>query len=399
MLLSDKMKLISTDVANLRKQFQIVPVTGNASVNEHAGISRSDRAVRLRSREGMRATAMLAQVIADVKRGIRPDWHLQEAMGTDDFPLLFGDLLYRQLLGNYMPWPVTYPSWMRVVEVKDFRSLNLYTLDGGQGILPEVKEHEPYSEITFSEGHYSVSVLKYGQRYGISFEMVIQDDLNAFNQRPVMMAVGARRSEEYLATTKLCDVNGPDATFFSSGNANLSTGPLTIKNLQAAFKKLAAQTDVDGQPIIIEAATLLVTPNDEITARNILGASQLRINAASGGGDSDQFLYTDNWMKAKLKLEVNPYIPYVASSCATNPWFLIANPNDVTQRPAFVFAFMRGRRQPQLFVKDPDAMLIGGGASSPLEGNFDNDDINYKIRHIFGATQVDPKMAVASFGA
>ncbi len=43
-------------------------------------------------------------------------------------------------------------------------------------------------------------------------------------------------------------------------------------------------------------------------------------------------------------------------------------------------------------------MMLGGGASSPLEGNFDNDDINYKIRHIFGAAQVDPKMAIASFG-
>jgi len=400
MLLADRMKVVASDVANLKKSFQVVKATGNnPSVNAHEGISRSERAIRLRSREGMRSTALLANIIAGVKQGNIPEWHLQEAMGTDDFPLLFGDLLYRQLLGNYTPWPVTYPSWMRVVDVKDFRALNLYTIDGGQGILPQVKEHEPYSEITFQEGHYSVSVLKYGQRYGISFEMVIQDDLNAFNQRPVLMATGARRSEEYLATSKLCDVNGPDATFFSSGNGNLASGALTIKNLQAAYKLLAAQTDVDGQPIMITAVTLLVTPNDEITARNILNATQIRVNAAGGGGDTDQFLYTENWMKGRVSLAVNPYIPYVASSCASNPWFLIANPNDATQRPAFVFAFMRGRRSPQLFVKDPDAMMIGGGASSPLEGNFDNDDINYKMRHIFGATQVDPKMAVASIGA
>jgi hypothetical protein len=397
MVLAERMKLVATDVANLKRSFNIVPANG-PQANVYEGISRSDRAIRLRTREGSRQTALLASIIADVHQGRRPEWHLQEAMGTDDFPLLFGDLLYRQLLGNYMPWPVTYPAWMRVVDVKDFRALNLYTIDGGQGILPQVKEHEPYSEITFQEGHYSISVLKYGQRYGISFEMVIQDDLNAFNSRPIMMATGARRSEEYLATTKLCDVNGPDASFFSSGNANLSTGALTIKNLQAAFKVLSAQTDHDGQPIMIDAVTLLVTPNDEITARNILNATQIRVNAIGGGGDADQFLYTQNWMSSRVKLEVNPYIPYVASSCSTNPWFLIANPNDLTQRPAFAFAFMRGRRTPQLFVRDPDAMMIGGGASSPLEGNFDNDDINYKIRHIFGATQVDPKMAVASFG-
>jgi hypothetical protein len=346
----------------------------------------------------MRRVHQLASIIADVQKGRRPDWHLREAMGTDDFPLLFGDLLYRQLLGNYMPWPVTYPNWMRVMEVKDFRQLHMYTLDGAQGILPQVKEHEPYPEVSFTEGEYTLSVLKYGQRYGISFEMVIQDDLNAFASRPIMMATGARRSEEYLATTKLCDVNGPDATFFSTGNANLVTGPLTIKNLQSAFKKLAAQTDADGNPIMVTAATLLVTPNDEINANNIMAATQIRLNDNTAGADTSQFLYTENWMRSRLSLSVNPYIPIVASSCATNPWFLIANPNDLSQRPAFAFGFMRGRRQPQLFVKDPDAMMIGGGASSPLEGNFDNDDINYKIRHIFGATQVDPKAAVASAG-
>ncbi len=395
MTFTQKMQLVGSDVANLKKSFQITAPTAPTA---REGLSRSDRQIQLRSTEGQRVTRALANLIADVREGRVPDYHLREAMGTDDFPLLFGDLLYRQLLGNYMPWPVTYPSWMRLVDVRDFRALNLYTIDGGQSILPAVKEHEPYPEITFTEGRYQVSVLKYGQRYGISFEMVIQDDLNAFAARPAMMATGARRSEEYLATTKLCDVNGPDATFFSSANANLASGALTIKNLQAAYALLASQVDTEGQPIIINAVTLLVTPSDEIVAQNILGATQLRINAAGGGADSDQFLYTNNWMKGRVTLAVNPYIPYVASSCSTNPWFLIANPNDATQRPAFVFAFMRGRRAPQLFVKDPDAMMLGGGMSSPLEGNFDNDDINYKIRHIFGATQVDPKMAVASFG-
>lgn len=397
MLLTDRLKGLGAEVAAIRKSFTIHDAN-NRSFTANEGISRSDRLVRLRSREGQRGVHALAKLMADVKNGRAPEYHLQEAMGTDDFPLLFGDLLYRQLLGNYMPYPTTYQNWCRVVDVKDFRALNLYMIDGGQGILPAVKEHAPYPEITFAESKYAVSVLKYGQRYGISFEMIIQDDLNAFNSRPVLMGTGARRSEEYLATTKLCDVNGPDATFFSSGHLNLTTGPLTIKTLQAAYKLLAAQKDADGQPIVIDTVHLVTGPNNEITARNILNASQLRINATGAGGDADTFLYVENWMKSKLQLSINPYIPYVASSCATDPWFLIANPNDLSQRPAFVFAFMRGRRQPQLFVKDSNAMMLGGGESSPTEGDFDNDDINYKIRHIFGATTADYKMAVASAG-
>lgn len=399
MLLTDRLKGLGADVAAIRASFKPEsPFSSQFNANEGGGISRQDRMIRLKGVEGQRQVAALASLMADIHHGRRPDWHLREAMGVADFPNLFGDLLYRQLLGNYMPYPTTYQRWCRVVDVKDFRTLHLYAIDGGQGILPQVKEHGPYPEVTFVETPYGVAVLKYGQRYGISFEMLIQDDLNAFNSRPLMMATGARRSEEYLATTMLCDVNGPEATFFSNANKNLATGPLTIKNLQSAWKLLAAQKDKDGQPIVIDAVHLVTGPNNEIQARNILNAGQLRINANSGGGDADTFMYVDNWMKSKVELSINPYIPYVASSCATDPWFLVANPNDMSQRPAFVFAFMRGRRTPQLFVKDPDAMMLGGGVSDPTEGSFDNDDINYKIRHIFGKTQADPKFAVASAG-
>jgi hypothetical protein len=348
-----------------------------------------------------------ATLFKDVYSGARPDWHMKEAMTTSDFPLLFGDLLYRQLLGNYMPYPVSYPQYFRIYDLADFRKLHLYTIDGGQGILDVVPQGAPYPETKFVEGEYDISVVKYGRRYGINFEMVVNDDLNAFQQRPALMALGARRSEEFLATTQMMDVNGPHASFFTSGNKNIVTGnpPLSIQGLQTAFRVLKAQKDKDGQPIVIEAATLVVPPALEITANNILHALQLRINAESGGGTSDQFLYAANWMSAKVKLSVNPYFPYIGTASSgdgvvgDDSWMLVANPNDMNQRPAFMFGFLRGRRQPQLFIKSPNQMMLGGGNADPMDGDFDTDSIDYKLRHIFGAAQGDPKMAVSSDGS
>jgi len=323
-------------------------------------------------------------------------YHLQEAMGTSDFPLLFGDLLNRQMLGNYVPYPVTYPAYFKIRELNDFRTLNMVTLDGGQDILPIVHEHEPYKETAFTEGTYALSVNKYGRRYGISFEMVINDDMNALNERPSLMAVGARRSEEYLATTMMCDINGPHATFFSLAHGNLTTGALSITTLQTALGMLGSMVDSEGQPVMMNMVHLVTTPQNEIVAKNILNATELRINTTTAGGDTNQQLIAANWMKNRMTLDINPYINYVASACATEPWFLIAESG--VGRPAFFFGFLRGRRTPQLFVKDPDARLLGGGDVSPLEGNFDNDMIDYKIRHIFGAAQGDYHAAVASFG-
>lgn len=340
-----------------------------------------------------------AELMRDVLTGRRPSWHLREAMTTSDFPGLFGDLLYRQLLGNYMPYPVSYPNWTRIVETNDFRALNLYTIDGGTAALTSVvKERGPYPEIKFTEGKYALQVAKYGRRYGISFEMVINDDLNAFNQRPLMMAQGARRGEEYLATKMLVTSAGPDPAFFTSGNKNIVTGnpALSIAALQTAFGVLAAQVDSQGEPIVIQAVTLVVPPALQITAENILNAIQIRI--AESGGTANQLMYVNNWMKSKLTLAVDPYLPIINTTNGNTNWFLVADPNDMNGRPAFVFGFLRGYREPQLFVKDSDQRLLGGGAVDALQGDFDSDSIDYKLRHMFGATQVDPKMAVSSEG-
>jgi hypothetical protein len=51
-----------------------------------------------------------------------------------------------------------------------------------------------------------------------------------------------------------------------------------------------------------------------------------------------------------------------------------------------------------VFFKEPNQRRLGGGASDPMDGDFDNDSIEYKIRHVFGGTLMDPKMAVASNG-
>lgn len=398
MILIDRLKSIAREAADIRRHVTLYNPNDPAFTADFAREGQ-ERELGGRAREaGMRRCA---ELFSDIFEGRRPSWHLREAMTTSDFPLLFGDLLYRQLLGNYQPWPVTYPGYFRIMDLNDFRNLNLYTIDGGQGILPQVVQGAPYPEVKFVEGRYQISVLKYGQRYGITFEMVINDDLNAFQQRPLLMATGCRRSEQYLATGQMCDVNGPHASFFTSGNKNIITGnpALSLPGLQTAFKTLAAQKDKDGQPIMINAVNLVVTPNDEVTARNILAATEIRVNDGSGGASAGQFLYTENWMKSRVNLFVEPYIPVVASSCATNPWFLVNNPNDLTQRPAFMFGFLRGRRQPQLTMKSPDQMSLGGGDTNVLEGNFDNDSIDYKVRHIFGAAQGDPIMAASSNGS
>lgn len=397
--MSERLRGIADEARGVRESLTLMDRDGNY------GPERGERRVGAGRRGATAAyhgrVAECAMLLADVYAGRRPIWHLQEAMTTSDFPNLFGDVLYRQLLGYYMPYPVSYPQWTRAATVNDFRTLHLYAIDGGQGALKDpIKERAPYPEIKFTETPYGLTVAKYGRRYGITFEMVTNDDLNAFQQRPMMMASGARRGEEFLATGLAFDSAGPHASMFTSGNKNIVTSnpALSVAGLQTAFAILAAQVDADSEPIVVNAVTLVAPPALQITAENILNSVQIRL--AESGGTSNQLMYVNNWMKSRVTLAVDPYIPIIVTTGTrgNTSWMLVADPNDLNQRPAFIFGKLRGYEQPQLFVKDPDSTLVGGGSVDALNGDFDTDSIDYKIRHFFGGVRVDPKMAVASNG-
>ena len=346
----------------------------------------------------MTKLAEAAKFVADVFEGRRPVYHLQEAMTTSDFPLLFGDILDRQLLANYRESPATYRSYCKVATVRDFRTVNRYFVNGAEAVLSQVNEQAEYPEVALDEGRYQYSVQKYGRRIPFSWEAMINDDLDALKDVPARFGRAARRTEERFATVLFCDANGPHVTLYAAGNNNIVTGnpALSIAGLQTAMQVLAAQTDTDGEPIVIDSVHLVVPPALEITAQNILNALEIRLNEA--GGTANQMVVAQNWMKSRVQLHVNWYIPMIITNGTrgNTSWFLFANPS--VGRPALEVGFLRGHTEPEIFIKSPNAQRVGGGAVNPLDGDFDTDSIQYKVRHVLGGTRLDPKATVASRG-
>ncbi|MFN2636899.1 MAG: Mu-like prophage major head subunit gpT family protein [Gemmatimonadaceae bacterium] len=321
---------------------------------------------------------------------------LQEAMTTSDFPLLFGDIIDRQLLAAYQHMPVMWQSIAKRGRVRDFRTVDRFALNGGEAVLSEVKEAAEYPAASVSEARYQYQVKKYGKRLPFSWESFINDDLDALRDMPTRLANAARYSEERFATDLFASSGGPDATFFSVGNANLVTGAptLSVAGLTTAFNALAAQVDTDGNPIYVSGVVLMVPPAKKITAMNILNATEIR--AADGGGDGtgNNQLTVSNWLKNDITVVVNPWLPIVDTTTGNTAWYLFANPN--VGRPALEVGFLTGHETPELFQKSPNASRVGGGLVDPMDGDFDTDSIDTKVRHVFGGTLMDPKSAVAS---
>lgn len=351
-------------------------------------------------RDNPRYQAQLGEAIslvADVYTGRRRPHLLMEALTTSDFPQLFGDILDRQVLAAYQETPRTWQNYTKRSTVRDFREVKRFRVDGGEGVLEEVPEKTPYPEAAVTDDVYTWSVKKYGRRMPFSWEAMINDDLQALRDIPERFGRAARRSEERFATALFVDANGPHASFYTGGNANIVTGnpALSLPALQTAFTVLSEQVDSDGEPIMIDMVELVVPPALEVTAQNILNATEVWLN--ENGGAANQQVHTVNWIRTKLHLSVNPYIPIVANNANGNTsWFMFANPNN--GRPALEMGFLRGHEEPEIFMKTSNAQRIGGGLSDPMDGDFDTDGIEYKVRHVLGGGRIDPKMSVASQG-
>jgi hypothetical protein len=246
---------------------------------------------------------------------------------------------------------------------------------------------------------------------------MINDDLDALKDAPSRFGKAARRTEEKFATSLAFDSSGPHASMYTSGNKNIinttnSGSPysavnpaLDITALAQGLTTLANMKDTEGEPISIEAVELVVPPALKVTAMNILNATQLLVGAfgqavtagqASGGTPNYQMM-VNNWLANNIRLSVNSYIPIVATTNGNTSWILVASPS--IGRPAYEVGFLRGHESPEIFLKEPNARRIGAGSSDPMNGDFDNDSINYKLRHVLGGTRLDPKATVGSNGS
>jgi len=221
---------------------------------------------------------------------------------------------------------------------------------------------------------------------------------------------------------------GPADRCFDDANKNIVTNTvvgdslgdnpvLTITALQRAIIVMMQQKDTTGQPISVEAMTLVVPPSLKTIAMNILNTDYVFMADQGGTVQTGattpmiaQMLHAMNWAKNIVRLAVNYYLPIVDATHGQTGWYLFSNPE--SGRPAIEFGKLRGHTTPELFMKLPNSVAIGEGTMgpgpgvfpgttnmNPMEGDFDTDAVHYKVRHVLGGTTIDPIMAVYSNGS
>lgn len=336
-------------------------------------------------RPGDRNPRAFSEALGLVERVLSGDRYaalqFEEAMSTSDFPLLFGDIIDRSLVAAYQEYPAEILQITDQRRLRDFRVGKRFAVDGAEGQLEEVGERQEYPERSLSEQADEVSVAKYGARISFSWEQMVNDDLDAFRDAPMRHARAARRTEQKLVSLQYVGASGLNTTLYTAANTLSGNPALTTDNLEAALTHLASQTDEDGEPIFIGGAYLVVPPALESTARRILDTTEFRVTDADG----NVRIVSGNAVSRNLQLLVDPYIGAIATSNADTTWFVFADPNQ--GRAALEFDRLTGHEQPEIWVRTPDAQRIGGGTVGPDSGSFDTDSIDYRVRHVIGASR------------
>lgn len=280
---------------------------------------------------------------------------------TSDFPQILASVTNRTLRAAYEAAPRTYQIVARRTSVADFKNVQRLQL-GEAPQLEKVNEAGEFKRGTIGEAKESYRVETYGKVVGITRQVLINDDLDAFTRVPALFGTAAATLESdvvwgiFTANAAMAD----GKTLFHAGHANLAgTGTaLDVVNLAKARTAMSRQTGLDGKTLLNIRPAFLVVPSSLE-----LAAEQLLAQNLSPGKPSD--VVPTNLRSLTIVSE-----PRLEPASGAVPWYLVASPAAID---TIEYAFLEGQE----------------GVFMETRMGFDVDGVEIKARLDFGAKAID----------
>lgn len=284
---------------------------------------------------------------------------------TSDFPLILGNTINRSLRTAYDEYEQQWKVLGRQANFQDFRPRISVAL-GEASALEKVKEGGEYKYGTLPEEGTQIKAEKWGKLIALTWEAIVNDDLNAFDKIPSALAASARNTESRVIWDLLLkDVKFSDnVNIFAAGHNNIAAqaGPINGTTLQAARTALRTQKGMDKKTFIRQTPKYLVVgPLNEMAAYQWTSANYFPAQA----GDQNPVYNT------QLVVIVDPEI-------TDYTWFMIADGGET-----FEWGYLDGE---------------GGMITDTREG-FEVDGVEVKARLVFGAGWVDYRSVYKNAGA
>lgn len=299
--------------------------------------------------------------------GLNPMTTIERALHTtSDFPLLLGDLMNRSLQNSYRAVGSALKPVARQNNTRDFRTRHKVQISEAPR-LEKVNEAGEIKSGTFSEAKESYRLATYARKFGVTRQVIVNDDLGAFTDAGRKMGQGAAATEAQLLVDILTANSGAGPTMsdgnplFHSTHKNLATVPGTPWKGETppAFEGLIAagrlamrkQVGLSGELIAVTPRYLIVPSAGETAAEKALAAF-----TPTRAEDVNPF--------RNLTLVVEPRLP------DDDAWYIAADPAEVD---GLEWAYLEGAEGPQVDSR----------------ASFDVDGLEMRVRLDFGAGFVD----------
>lgn len=321
-----------------------------AAARDWRGLSLIEMAREILTSEGVRV------------RGLSRDELATRALhSTSDFPLILSNVTNKTLRAAYETAPRTFAPIARRTTVADFRDVHRLQL-GEAPQLEKVNESGEYKRGTLGEAQEKYRIETFGKVIGITRQVLINDDLDAFTRLPALFGTAAATLESDVVwgviTANAAMADGK--ALFHAGHNNLAaTGvKLDVAGLAKARTAMSLQKGIDGKTVInIRPAFLVVPTSLELEAEQLL--AQNIVPAKS----------TDVVPGSLRSLTVISE-PRLDPGTGAVPWYLTASPAAID---TIEYAYLEGQE----------------GVAMETRMGFDVDGMEIRARLDFGAKAID----------
>lgn len=242
------------------------------------------------------------------------------------------------LLAGFNAVEATWDAISSIRSVSDFKTVTGIRLNGGFE-FKEVGNGGEIESADASDETRTISAKTYARLSSVTRQDIINDDLGALSAVPSRLGRGAAIK---LNKVFWSEFESSNATYFAKETAAAGNA-LQLSSLKTAASSYRKLQDPDGNPLGIAPAILLVPPELEIAAAELMAGSLLITGENATRTNA-------NVLAGRYRVVSSSYLT------SSSTWWLCANPADL---PSMEVAFLNGQRQPTVEQAEADFNTLG----------------------------------------
>lgn len=263
---------------------------------------------------------------------------LKAAFATHSITDILSNVANKFLLSGFTAVEQVWQNISSVRSVNDFKSVSMFRLNGSFK-FQKVGNGGTLQMANASDEKRTVNADTYGIMTNISRQDLINDDLNALSAVNNRIGRGAALSMNDVIWGEFQSGN---ASYYSKATAG-SGNALSLSSLKSATTAFRKLKDPDGNPIGVAPKILVVPPDLELAAAELMTSSLLITG-------EDATKPAQNVLSGRYRVVVS------SDLTSATTWWLAAEPGDLN---ALDVVFLNGQQSPTIEQVDMDAAVMG----------------------------------------